>query len=106
MVSGTTIGMVTSNSSGTLMLTFNGNATQALVNAALQALTYANNSDSPPASVQINWTFNDGNTGAQGTGGALSATGSTTVGITAVNDARWPATSAPPRATPKTARWT
>ena len=87
VVSGTTIGMVTSNSSGTLMLTFNGNATQALVNAALQALTYANNSDSPPASVQINWTFNDGNTGAQGTGGALSATGSTTVGITAVNDA-------------------
>jgi hypothetical protein len=37
--------------------------------------------------VQINWTFSDGNTRVQGTGGALSATESTTVNITAVNDA-------------------
>lgn len=36
--------------------------------------------------MQIDWIFNDGNMGAQGTGGALSAIGSTTVTITAVND--------------------
>ena len=50
-------------------------------------ITYANSSDAPPASVTIDWTFSDGNAGAQGTGGALAATGSTTVSITAVTNA-------------------
>jgi serralysin len=82
-----TIGRVTTNSAGNLTLTFTANATQALVNKAMQQIAYANTSDAPPATVQIDWTFNDGNTGAQGIGGALSVTGSTTVQITAVNDA-------------------
>jgi uncharacterized delta-60 repeat protein len=81
-----TIGRVTTNSAGTLTLTFNANATQSLVNSAMQQVAYANRSDAPPSTVQIDWIFNDGNTGAQGTGGALSVTGSTTVQITAVND--------------------
>jgi hypothetical protein len=51
----------------------------------MQNIVYWNTSDSPPASVQIAWTFSDGNSGAQGAGGALSATGSTTVTITGVN---------------------
>ncbi|MEQ1831354.1 MAG: cadherin domain-containing protein, partial [Pirellula sp.] len=50
-------------------------------------------SDTPPASAQINWTFNDNNSGAQGTGGALTATGSTIVSITAVNDEQFIATN-------------
>ncbi len=87
ILSGVTIGTVTTNSGGTLLLTFNSNATQARVNETLRAIAYANNSDAPPASVQIDWTFSDGNTGAQGSGGALSVVGSTTVAITAVNDA-------------------
>ncbi|MFM7738513.1 MAG: VCBS domain-containing protein, partial [Planctomycetota bacterium] len=86
-VGGTTIGTVTTNSSGTLVLTFNSSATNALVNSAMQQIAYANSSDGPPASVQIEWTFSDGNTGAQGTGGALTATGSVTVNITGANDA-------------------
>ncbi len=86
VLSGVTIGTVTTNSSGTLVLSFNANATQARVNETLQSIAYANSSDNPPASAQINWDFNDGNSGAQGTGGALSATGSTTVTITALND--------------------
>ena len=85
-VDSVTIGRVTTNSAGILTLTFNANATQALVNKAMQQIAYANNSDAPPATVQIDWIFNDGNIGAQGTGGALSVTGSTTVKITAVND--------------------
>ena len=101
VLSGVTIGTVTTNSAGTLLLTFNGSATQARVNETLRSIAYANSSDAPPASVQINWTFNDGNSGSQGSGGPLSATGSTTVTITAVNDAptlgngalpRWPKT--------------
>ncbi len=86
VVSGTTIGTY-SNSGGTLAVTFNSSATQTLVNSAMQQIAYSNSSDAPPASAQINWTFSDGNSGSQGTGGALTATGSTTVTITAVNDA-------------------
>ncbi|MCP4093790.1 MAG: BspA family leucine-rich repeat surface protein, partial [Planctomycetes bacterium] len=80
------IGTVTTNSGGTLVLTFNTNATSALVDSTLQAIAYSNSSDTPPASAQIDWSFDDGNTGSQGTGGALQAVGSTTVTITAVND--------------------
>ena len=86
IVGGTTIGAVTTNSNGTLLLAFNANATNALVNSAMQQIAYSNSSDSPPTSAQINWTFSDGNTGSQGAGGILSVTGSTTVAITAVND--------------------
>ncbi|MBK9947789.1 MAG: tandem-95 repeat protein [Nitrospira sp.] len=86
VVGGTTIGTYT-NSSGTLAMTFNGSATNALVNSAMQQIAYSNSSEAPPSSVQVNWTFSDGNGGSQGTGGAFSATGSVTVSITAVNDA-------------------
>ncbi|HMR63279.1 MAG TPA: choice-of-anchor D domain-containing protein [Anaerolineae bacterium] len=81
VVGGTSIGTYT-NSGGTLVFTFNSSATNARVNSAMQQIAYANASDAPPASVQIDWTFNDGNTGSQGSGGALQATGSTTVTIT------------------------
>ncbi|MBL4615946.1 MAG: DUF4347 domain-containing protein, partial [Magnetovibrio sp.] len=86
-LSGVIIGTVTTNSGGTLTVTFDTGATQARVNDAMRAIAYANSSDAPPALVQIDWTFNDGNTGAQGTGGAKAVTGSTTISITAANDA-------------------
>ncbi|MCP4378170.1 MAG: cadherin repeat domain-containing protein, partial [bacterium] len=84
-VGGTTIGTVTTNSGGTLVLTFNSSATTALVNSAMQQIAYSNSSDTPPPTAQIDWTFDDG--GNQGIGGALQATGSTTVTITESNDA-------------------
>ncbi|MCG8059007.1 MAG: FG-GAP-like repeat-containing protein, partial [Candidatus Thiodiazotropha endolucinida] len=81
----------TTTTAGELVITFtnaNGQTpTSADVNNILRQITYANSNDVPPASVQIDWTFNDGNAGAQGSGGALQAVGSTTVTITAVNDA-------------------
>ncbi|MBT3044278.1 MAG: VCBS repeat-containing protein, partial [Candidatus Thiodiazotropha sp. (ex Codakia orbicularis)] len=80
----------TTTTAGELVITFtnaNGQTpTSADVNNILRQITYANSNDVPPASVQIDWTFNDGNAGAQGSGGALQAVGSTTVTITAVND--------------------
>ncbi|MCS0630296.1 putative Ig domain-containing protein [Telluria mixta] len=85
-VDGVTIGRVTANGAGTLTLTFASNATQALVNKTMQQIAYANLSDAPPDKVQIDWTFSDGNTGTQGTGGTLKATGSTTVTIIGTND--------------------
>ena len=84
---GTTVGSVTHNSGGLLTVTFNASATQLLVNAVLQQIAYSNSSDAPPVSVQIDWTFSDGNNGIQGSGGVSNATGSTVVQITGVNDA-------------------
>src|SRR4029077_7666412 len=62
-------------------------ATPALVNEVIQRFMYANGSDNPPASIVVDYTFNDGNTGAQGSGGAGITTASLTVNITPVNDA-------------------
>ncbi len=80
-VNGTVIGEVTTNSSGTLVLTFNSNATSALVDQALQEITYSN-TGSTEALVTIDYTIDDRNTGAQGTGGNLTGTGSITVNLT------------------------
>ncbi|MCX2980883.1 hypothetical protein EYC98_08400, partial [Halieaceae bacterium IMCC14734] len=75
---------------GELTITFTSPATAvattADVNAIAQQLTYSNTNDLPPASVQINWDLNDGNGTAQGTGGALGASGSMTVNITSINE--------------------
>jgi VCBS repeat-containing protein len=82
------IGTVTTNTSGALLLSFTANATNALVNAAMQQIAYENTSKAPPASVQIDWTVNDGGDSVvvQGSPGALQVTGSTTINITPVND--------------------
>ncbi|MCI4115268.1 DUF4347 domain-containing protein, partial [Dickeya dianthicola] len=77
---GTTVGSVTTHSGGTLTLTFNSNATSAMVDAVLQSLTYANSSDDPPASVTLSWTFNDGSLNTTGSNQAV-------LSITPVNDA-------------------
>jgi hypothetical protein len=87
VVGGTTIGSVTTNSGGTLKLSFDAAATTALLDAAVRQIAYANTSDAPPASVQISRVLNDGNTGAQGAGGALSVNSPVIVNIIAVNDA-------------------
>ena len=63
---------------GTLVITFNANATEANVNAVLKQITYANGSDAPPPSVIIDFTFDDGQ---------APATGGITIIITGVNDA-------------------
>ena len=47
------------------------NATTALVNSALQQITYANSGDAPPGSVQVDFTVDDGNAGGQGSGSKL-----------------------------------
>ncbi len=79
--SATTVGTYT-QSGGTLVITYNSAATQALLNSSLQHLAYSNTSLTPPSSVQINWLFSDGNSGSQGLGGAKSVSGSITVTIT------------------------
>ncbi len=73
--------------SGSLQVTFNELATQRLVNQAMQSLAYQNASDAlSSSSIQIDWTFNDGNNGSQGIGDTLSTTGSTTVNIIGLNN--------------------
>ena len=72
---------------GTFSVTFNAGATAANVASVMQQIVYSNASDNPPGSVQIDWSFSDGNTGAQGAGGAGVGTGSVTVTVTQVDDA-------------------
>jgi len=82
-VDGVTIGSVVGNGAGTLSLRFGAAATQRLVDHALQQIAYSGTQ--PGASdVVIGWTFDDGNTGAQGSGGAAVATGTTTIHVTAI----------------------
>jgi Ca2+-binding RTX toxin-like protein len=79
-VSGQSIDIIVgtyTNADGTLVITFNADATEARVNAVLEQLTYGNGSESPPPSVTIDFTFDDGQ---------APATGSITVAITPTND--------------------
>ena len=75
---------------GELVITFVDDSgeipTSADVDNILHQITYANSSGTPPASVTLDWTFDDGNVGAQGSGGALQAVGSTTVTILPANN--------------------
>ncbi|MFY8325389.1 tandem-95 repeat protein, partial [Pseudoalteromonas sp. ZZD1] len=75
----TTVGTVTTNSSGTLVLTFNANATSAIVDSVLQSITYQNSSESPSSSVTLDYVFNDGIANSTGTNQAV-------VNITGLND--------------------
>ncbi|WP_232628664.1 beta strand repeat-containing protein [Methylobacterium sp. Leaf118] len=69
---------------GEITLNFIGTniATSALFDAVARAITYANSSDQPPASVSLGWSYLSGAAGGDGT-----ASGTSTVTITAVNDA-------------------
>ena len=74
-------------SAGTLVITFNSNATQSLVNATLDQLTYSNTNQNPATSAVIAYVFNDGNNASlQGAGGPASVSGTVTVSITPVDD--------------------
>jgi uncharacterized delta-60 repeat protein len=86
-LSGVAIGTVTQNSGGMLVLTFGSLATEARVDEAMRAITYKDVSDAPGPSAQIDWSFSDGNAGAQGSGGAGAAAGLTSIKITGVDDA-------------------
>jgi uncharacterized delta-60 repeat protein len=85
-LSNVTIGSVV-QFNGFLIIAFDGGVTNAQVNEVMQSIAYSNTSDSPPSSVQIEWAFEDGNFGSQGTGGSIQAVGRTTVNITTTNDA-------------------
>ena len=93
LLGGVNIGTVTYESWGTVQIAFNSNATQARVNSALQQITYSNITDTPTANLTTTWTFNDGNTGAQGTGGQLSTTADVAMTITPTNTAPYFITS-------------
>jgi uncharacterized delta-60 repeat protein len=79
---GLVVGTVVSSDGGLLELAFNANATPERVDQALQQIAYSNYT-AAPGTVQIGWAFSDGNSGAQGSGGARSALGTVTVTIVA-----------------------
>jgi len=81
VLSGAVIGVVTQNSNGVLTLTFSSNATQAKVNEVISSIKYAHNSNAPPESVRIDWTFDNHDLNTPTT-----VTGANIVSIIAVND--------------------
>ncbi|MEM7313213.1 MAG: LamG-like jellyroll fold domain-containing protein, partial [Planctomycetota bacterium] len=85
---------------GQLVITFTDAGgeipTQTHVNNILRQIAYEDTNDGPPATVQIDWTFDDQNSGAQGSGGSLDTTGSTVVNIQNTPDLL---ITAPPTAT-------
>jgi len=74
------VGTVTTNFAGTLVLTFNSNASSNIVDSVLQTIHYANASNGASGLLTFNYTFNDG---------VLDSTGSNqaTVTIEAPNNA-------------------
>ncbi len=62
-------------------------ATATLVNDVLQHVTYRNSAGVLPSKVVLEWTASDGNSGGQGSGGALTGTHTSTVSLVSVNDA-------------------
>ncbi|MEA2840969.1 MAG: hypothetical protein QOF41_2299 [Methylobacteriaceae bacterium] len=86
----TFIGTYTQPGDGSILFTFNANATAADVDSVMRQITYQNTSDNPPSSAQIDFTFDDGNGElggqAQGSGGAGITTASITVAITQIDD--------------------
>ncbi len=88
VVGGVVVGTYT-QSAGTLTITFNAAATASRVDAVIQGLTYRNTSDAPPATVTLDYTVSDQNTGLAGTipQGQLSAGDSTVSPLTATMSA-------------------
>ena len=80
----------TTTTPGELVITFtdaNGEIPTSIdVDSILSQITYANSSGTPPHSVTLDWSFDDGNTGTQGAGGAQQGIGSTVVYIVVAND--------------------
>ncbi len=73
------------NTSGTLLISFTNSGTiptTALVNEVLNALTYKSLDSSPPATVQMQYVFDDGSSSS-----TKSATGNITITMTGTNDA-------------------
>lgn len=87
---GQVIATFTQSTPGALLIVFTDadgqTPTQIDVDNILRQIAYSNSSDTPPPSVQLDWTFDDSNTGSQGSGGPLTCNGSTMVNITGVND--------------------
>ncbi|MCV6621758.1 MAG: DUF4347 domain-containing protein, partial [Cellvibrionaceae bacterium] len=87
---GQAIATVDNSTAGRITISFtdaNGETpTSQDVDAIFSQITYANNSDAPPASIDLSWAFSDGNSGAQGSGGAATVVEQSTVTITAVDD--------------------
>ncbi|MFM2404785.1 MAG: hypothetical protein RL223_2665, partial [Pseudomonadota bacterium] len=84
---GVTVGSVVTQGGGQLVLSFATGTSADQVRDVLRQITYASSSESPDATVTLDWTLSDGNTGAQGGGGLATFTASMTLAVTGVNDA-------------------
>lgn len=84
-------GITGSFNSGTGVLTLTGSASKANYQTALRSITYSSSSDNPTSSSvsrTVSWAATDANAAGTGSNGALSSTPVTsTINVTAINDA-------------------
>ena len=85
VLGGVTIGSVPINHGGNLTLAFGAGAVEAHVNSALQQIAYSNSVDPAGSVLRMDWSFNDGNNGAQGPGGTRSVSSTSTIQISLMN---------------------
>jgi uncharacterized delta-60 repeat protein len=85
-ISGFVIGTVLKNSGGELRILFNSSATENLISRVIKSIAYKNTS-SIASTIELEWTFDDGNTGSQGSGGSLKATFASSISISIPNSA-------------------
>ncbi len=79
---GATIGTIIQNSGGTLQIQFNAAATSDAVSDTLRAIAYSNTAVTDAQShIDLQWTLDDNNSGAQGSGGAASVSYTTGIDI-------------------------
>lgn len=88
-VGGVTRGVITNNSStGTLVITFNDTASQTDVETIMRRVSYGSVANDLHGMITVAMVFNDGNAGAQGSGGAMNSNViNFTVDVSNVNDA-------------------
>lgn len=78
-INGRQVATVLKNEAGELLLRFDAGTTAADVIQFMRSIAYVHTGAAASGAVTLDWTFSDGNSGAQGSGGALSVTGSSTV---------------------------
>lgn len=88
IIGGTTRAVITNNSAtGTLVITFSADASQAHVQTILRNVSYASVANDLHGAITAMMVFNDGNAGAQGSGGPLNSnTINFTINVENVND--------------------
>ncbi len=81
------LGTIFDNSDGRLQVAFDAGINTSQISSALQQIAYRYLGEAPPSQISLQWSFSDGNSGAQGDGGAAVGVVESLVTILPIDDA-------------------